>query len=301
MITVGLNPSRLEFPISDPFLRFPEARALSGETLSGADRGAYARAMNDYFRIAPYSAWFRPSFEEVLRGMGASFYGDATSTAVHTDLFSPIATDPTWSRLGSAREALRADGVGLWHALVEALEPDVIVASVARGYLDFIEFPWTGPWREIHVVERANPYVVSARGLTVTTGRETTLVFGPAAQKPFGKIGSAEKRRVGATVRALIRADSGPQIGKSFDVWVTDPSTGKLALVTTMPLMEVFLEGRDLRTWYLGHKAQQRRAQSGHDVAALPQALERAIRERLGLGPEPPDEQWLPLDESPWR
>jgi hypothetical protein len=51
--------------------------------------------MNRYFREEPYSAWFRPSFEEFLLGMGASFYGSAASTARHTDLCSPIATDPT--------------------------------------------------------------------------------------------------------------------------------------------------------------------------------------------------------------
>lgn len=29
--------------------------------------------MNSYFREEPYSAWFRPSFEELLLGMRASF------------------------------------------------------------------------------------------------------------------------------------------------------------------------------------------------------------------------------------
>ncbi len=200
VITVGLNPSRLEFPGSDPFLRFPRARELAGGGLDAEGRAEYIGAMSEYFLEEPYSAWFRPSFEELLLGMGASFYGDAQSTALHTDLCSPIATDPTWSGLGPERQALREEGVGLWHELVRLLEPDVILASVARRYLDEIRFEWEGDWRVIHTVERENPYLVEARELVVGPSRQATLVFGRAAQKPFATISSAEKRRAGAAI-----------------------------------------------------------------------------------------------------
>lgn len=204
VITVGLNPSRLEFPSRDPFVRFPKAVELGGERLFPEGKTAYAEAMNEYFQIAPYSAWFRPSFEEVLLGMGASFYGGAENVAIHTDLFSPIATDPTWSRLGAARDALGREGVRLWHDLVRLLEPDVIVVSIAKGYLESIRFDWRGSWRPVYVVERTNPYVVSVRTLMVE-GKEAMVVFGPAAQKPFGKLGSSDKRRAGEAAGALMR------------------------------------------------------------------------------------------------
>jgi hypothetical protein len=200
VITVGLNPSRLEFPSADPFLRFPKARELTGDVLDAEGRVAYVESMSRYFREEPYSAWFRPSFEELLLGMGASFYGSAPSTALHTDLCSPIATDPTWSGLGPVREVLREEGVGLWHELVRLLEPDVIVASVARRYLNEIRFEWAGDWRVIHTVERRNPYLVEARELVMGPSRRATLVFGRAAQKPFATISSAEKRRAGAAI-----------------------------------------------------------------------------------------------------
>lgn len=93
----------------------------------------------------------------------------------------------------------------------------------------------------------------------------------------------------------------GPRHGKSFNVWVTDPATGELARVTTLPLLELWLgtdDGR-LRRWYLDHKRAQHEAISGHDVAALPASLELPLRERLGLGPEPLDEQWIPIGEDP--
>ena len=200
VITVGLNPSRLEFPRADPFLRFPRARELAGDALDAEGRAVYAGAMNDYFRREPYSAWFRPSFEEFLLGLGASFYGSAACTALHTDLCSPIATDPTWSGLGEERQTLREEGVRLWHELVRLLEPDVIVASVARRHLDEIRFEWDGAWRVVHTIDRQNPYLVEARNLVVGPNKQATLIFGRAAQKAFATIGSADKRRAGAAV-----------------------------------------------------------------------------------------------------
>lgn len=199
VITVGLNPSRLEFPITDPFLRFPKARDLTGKSLD-AEREAYVDAMSSYFREQPYSAWFRPSFEELLLGMGASFYGTAPSTALHTDLCSPIGTDPTWSGLGPEREVIREEGVRLWHDLVRTLEPDVIVVSVARRHLDEIRFEWDGGWCVVHAVDRENPYVIEARNLLVAASKRTTLIFGRAAQKPFATIGSVDKRRAGEAI-----------------------------------------------------------------------------------------------------
>src|SRR6266508_759600 len=73
VITVGLNPSRLEFPSDDPFRRFPAARALSAPLRDGSLE-LYRSALDDYFRVEPYDGWFKPSFEELLRGLGASFY-----------------------------------------------------------------------------------------------------------------------------------------------------------------------------------------------------------------------------------
>ena len=90
VITVGLNPSRLEFPEPDRFKRFPAARHVDGTALDAAGREAYVRSLSDYFREDPYWQWFGISFEELLRGAGASFRPDATNTALHTDLCSPV-------------------------------------------------------------------------------------------------------------------------------------------------------------------------------------------------------------------
>lgn len=206
VISVGLNPSRLEFPDHDRFERFPRARGLDGGAARASERAAYVSALNDYFRERPYTAWFRPSFEDLLQGMGSSFFGSEESTALHTDLFSPLATDPTWSKLGSEREILRASGVELWHDLVRLLAPDVILASVARKYLDEVAFETQGSWTVIATVERKSPYPVEARKLRVVAERQTTLVYGRAAQKPFGTISRPDKRNIGKTVLEHVRA-----------------------------------------------------------------------------------------------
>ncbi len=203
VITVGLNPSCREFPPEDRFERFPHARALTS-VAPALDR--HLRALRDYFRERPYDAWFQPAFEPLLNGLGASFYDGAPSTALHTDLCSPLATDPTWSQLRGVRELLEGDGVGLWHKLVERLAPDAILISVARSHLDKIGFPRVGAWKTIFTVERENPFAVEAVRIRVTDDRTTLLVFGRAANIPFGTVSGADKRRIGAAIGQVLDA-----------------------------------------------------------------------------------------------
>lgn len=90
VITVGLNPWRLEFPSVDPFLRFPAARQIDPQQPA---LDAHLEALRAYFRVRPYNAWFRPAFEPILNELAASYYdGTAASTALHTDICSPLAT-----------------------------------------------------------------------------------------------------------------------------------------------------------------------------------------------------------------
>jgi hypothetical protein len=204
VITVGLNPSRVEFPDYDRFLRFAKAKDVYPYVLSG-DRGReYIEALNGYFSNHPYMAWFN-SFEPILNGLGASYYAGVHNTVLHTDLCSPLATDPTWSRLTlGQREGLRPEGTALWHKLVEALLPNVIIISVAEGHLNNISFSRTGGWETIHTVERENPYRVKSVGLDLVEGRRARLVFGRAANTPFGTVSNADKRRIGETLREHI-------------------------------------------------------------------------------------------------
>ena len=89
--TVGLNPSDVEFPSSDPFARFPNSNEDNIH--------AYLDGLNEYFDHNPYRTWFG-SYKSVLIGAGSSYYSNAATIrnrALHTDLGSCLATAPTWS------------------------------------------------------------------------------------------------------------------------------------------------------------------------------------------------------------
>lgn len=142
IITVGLNPSRGEFPNQNRFLRFNSARGIYPDILRGKFYPAYLKALNEYFKNVPYG-WFN-CFEDLLTGIDCSYYGNAPNTALHTDLCSPLATDPTWKYLTrEAQSGLIQSGTNLWHSLVQWLSPDLIIVSVARSHIGRIRFQQT--------------------------------------------------------------------------------------------------------------------------------------------------------------
>lgn len=199
VLTVGLNPSLHEFPSDRPFRRFPLV-----EGSLGREPSRYLDAMSSYFRTEPYSSWFS-AFEPLLNGAGASYYDGESSTALHTDICSPVATSPTWSSLSDwERSALEAEGGALWHGLLAALRPQIVALSIARRHLDRIEFePVAGGWELVHVftrtgsgAERSRPYEVRTRWYQVGNA-PSLFVFGPAAQKPFGLLHDSQKRELG--------------------------------------------------------------------------------------------------------
>jgi hypothetical protein len=206
VVTVGLNPSLAEFPSTDPFRRFPLARAIHGMPRGDADLDVYQASLNAYFHADPYDAWFRQAFEPLLKGLGASYYGGAAATALHTDLCSPVATDPTWSKLRRERDVLRADGVPLWHGLIRALKPHVILASVARAYLAQVEFPMLGSWETRHTIDREQPYLVEGVSIDIGIADPALLIFGRAAQLPFGTVSTTAKREIGEAILESLRA-----------------------------------------------------------------------------------------------
>ena len=202
MVTVGLNPSLKEFPEGSPFKRFPACKKI---TVADCER--YLDGLCSYFSQQPYSSWFG-FYDTVLGGAEASYYPGEPSTALHTDIASPVATDPTWKKLGkSERIALQEKGSAIWCRLLEVLKPQMVLLSVAREHLERIEFPALNDWRTIHEFKckmdggrRSSPYPVCARWYEIV-GDPSLFVFGQAAQKPFGSLSDEKKRRVGEIAR----------------------------------------------------------------------------------------------------
>ena len=183
------------------FRRFPLAE-------EGHDRepSRYIGAMSAYFRTNPYHGWFN-AFEPLLDGTGASYFEGSASTALHTDICPPVATNPTWSALDeSDRSALEADGGPLRHMLLEELRPQVVAVSVAKSHLQRIEFAGMTNWRTIHVFgltaggdPRSRPCEVRSRSYQIR-GMRSLFVFGAAAQKPFGLLSDFQKREAGPVI-----------------------------------------------------------------------------------------------------
>lgn len=210
VITVALNPSRIEFPEGNRFQRFPAAQVIE-HAASNDVEAIIGQALDAYFRECPYRKWFDPSFEWLLSGLDISYYGGKNGTALHTDIGSPLATDPTWSRLNDdERWQLQTDGVALWHRLVDVLQPDVMIASVARWHLDKIQFAPLGPWSVIwsrppnQDDAPGKPYHVEARRLRLASGKETLLVFGRAANQPFGMLSRQHKGAIGRALKEVL-------------------------------------------------------------------------------------------------
>ena len=198
VLTVGLNPSLHEFPVDDPFRRFPLA-----DDVSASEPDRYLAALSAYFGTDPYRGWFS-AYEPLLAGLEASYYEGQLSTVLHTDICSPVATDPTWSRLDHAvQQELEKDGGPLWHDLLQVLQPQIVVVSVARRHLSRIQFRALNGWRVVHVFERTQsgtprkqPVAVSTRSYEIGDAA-ALVVFIPAAQKPLGRLGTTQKREAG--------------------------------------------------------------------------------------------------------
>ena len=152
----------------------------------------------------------------MLNGMGASYCKGQPSTALHTDICSPIATDPTWSCLDPEQQkALKKDGRPLWHSLLELLRPEVVVFWVASKHLSSFKFEAVTKCYLIHVYtktkngsERERPVKVCAQWFEICGDRSLFFFINPAEQAPLGFLDDSKKQEIG--VMALEELARGP-------------------------------------------------------------------------------------------
>ncbi|SDN61050.1 hypothetical protein SAMN04487897_103333 [Paenibacillus sp. yr247] len=212
VVTAALNPSLNEFPKSNPTQRFGYILEQSSH-LSEAD---YRQALNDYFRVDPYSSWFQNGFEKVLAGFGASYYGGIENVPLQTDFCTPIATDPTWGNLGRRGEDpnyavnarikrdLQREGSRIWHNLIELLQPDIIFSclnSTCKIEFDIIEKPQ--PLMDSPQTNSERVVVYSR--MRLKSGKEFISVQGRTISLPFGSLSDKRKHEVGMRARALFK------------------------------------------------------------------------------------------------
>jgi hypothetical protein len=204
IITVALNPSDAEFPLSSQLSRFPRLDSYMTSQQKVRRLNELQTAYNSYFEIDPYMRWFG-HLEQVLKGFGASYKIGVSRTALHTDLMSPVATKPTWSKLPlSVQSALSASGVPLWHGLITLLRPDILLVSVARKNFERISFHALGHTAQSIVFGKKTRYPVMARTVMLPCGKLTDIIYTTPAQVPFGFLSHPEKNKVGPRMRGKL-------------------------------------------------------------------------------------------------
>ena len=200
IITVGLNPSDREFgnptqPCTS--LRFP---AYTGCVCS------LIKALNGYFHINPYNDWFKSGFEPILNGLNASYYGGKTNTALHTDICSPWATNPTWSKLPRAeRETLMKEGFPLWMKLIQKLAPDIILFSIPQRHIDRLKTESNGLLTQnqpLCIINTDSKGIIRKRPIVIGEGAygSALAIFGKTWNVPFGALSRIQKSKLGGCI-----------------------------------------------------------------------------------------------------
>jgi hypothetical protein len=210
IVTVGLNPSGVEFD-EDRF--GPEVKtSLRPDTLE--------RALCNYFRDNPYTDWFDRAFETILQPLGASYYekiypGPAPrrwtwkpqpNVALHTDIYSPLATAPTWSGLPKAaarvKEELGAWGFPFWKDLIAALKPDIVLMSVGRPCLSKLG---ALRWRGFSPLGAATK---PRQEMQIARFGDTHIVWGEANVRPFLYLSYEQRPAAAQTILAQPELES---------------------------------------------------------------------------------------------
>ena len=183
ILTVGLNPSEQEFMKKDSFgemvtLSKYEQRFEQIDLSQGTNETNVAElknTLNNYFEVNPYK-WFN-KYNKLIEVFDCSYggkYGSLTNTAIHIDIYSAIATTPTWGKLDE-RQRKQIINFNLFNELLESLNPDLILVSVNKetfdnvfdGYKTLSDNKFTGN-NSIKVVEYDGRIVINGTNMQGT-------------------------------------------------------------------------------------------------------------------------------------
>lgn len=170
IITIGLNPSDKEFSV----VRFKEGNSIE-------------KKLNEYFKFNPYRNWFQ-SFESVLNILNATYGGKMTlgeyqNFAVHIDVYSAIATQPTFGKLQDYEKQLLKNN--LFAGLLKFLNPEIILFSANKAVqLEFFsdfklykDIPYSGKENVLTIYKAGNKILISGRNMKGTPFGGMTRTF----------------------------------------------------------------------------------------------------------------------------
>ena len=199
VLTVGLNPSDTEFRLnkSDKYslVRFPEYEG---------DHKSLELSLNNYFKNIPYKRWFN-SLEPFLNGLGCSFYPDNNfKKVIHTDICSPLATFPTWSKLSKdVKNELLNKGFLMWKKLISETKPDLIIISTRYDYVKMLN---PKKIKTLHTITKKKdgsprrPFNLELFEVDINN-HNTLMVYGEPKNTPFGSVTTTDKTKMGEIVK----------------------------------------------------------------------------------------------------
>jgi hypothetical protein len=224
IVTVGLNPSGIEFRKSkdkrEKYINGKWQKRFSiDETQHSANQ--LKKVLDSYFDANPYMDWF-DNFESVLKGANASYFkNEKTHTALHLDLCSPIATKPTWSKLGSQnkkepktssirkqeiyeKSKLTVEGQSLFNYTLKMLAPDIVIFGIGRDHRKLhFDFLNDGNLTACDPVLCENPKKNFRIAFKEICEKQTLFVNGSANVVPFGNFDTKQKTKCGKLISEL--------------------------------------------------------------------------------------------------
>ena len=197
IVTVGLNPSDKEFRNNNR-----ESFNIGLRFQDYEEKGLEA-VYNNYFEYNPYS-WFK-SVECILNGLDASYYSEKgrPNRVLHTDICSPWATDPTWSKLPNQEKKNLMEnehGFEQWKQLIRQLKPDIILFSIPEEYIKKLDLENE---RSVFVtISNDKKGVPRKKSVVIEKGvyGRSLAIFGLTWNVPFGALGEDQKKDLGQKI-----------------------------------------------------------------------------------------------------
>ncbi len=207
IITVGLNPSNKEFSDNDKKysvnFRFPCSKL---SILDHKDFLVYKKDLDNYFDYNPYSQWFN-SLCPILSGFQAGFGGTLKkcqsyeNTAIHTDIATPFATDPTFSGLEDNEKCyLLNEGFEIWKKLISYLKPDIIILSGNKRIKEKLMESFCLSGSNFEKIQNLKDLEVWTAAIKIDPSKDALLIYGQTANFPFGKISDENKKKIGSEI-----------------------------------------------------------------------------------------------------
>lgn len=158
VITVSINPHPRAFGKSTPHFDMDTVDSICNEiTINKEIMTQYTEQMDSYFERncdkTKEDEVFQP-YEEILNMLNTSYYksNDYGNKALHLDMFSPLVTVPTWTKLKktcpSVSKELEQSGKKLFQRLIEVLKPDMVIVSIEKRSVEKV-FGINEQWNKV--------------------------------------------------------------------------------------------------------------------------------------------------------